>query len=363
MTNTLGFYRGKRVLVTGHTGFKGAWMSQWLLELGAKVSGFSDCIPTQPSLFEALGLSTRLEHNLGDVGELEHLDRVVAKFDPEVVFHMAAQPLVRRSYDQPILTFQTNVMGTAHVMESLRSVPSLKSAVFITTDKVYESHDSMIGYREGDRLGGHDPYSGSKAACELVIQSYWRSFFAVKKKSVGIGVTRAGNVIGGGDWSEDRLIPDVVRAWQSKKPLVIRSPESVRPWQHVLEPLGGYLHYGAILAQQPEKFSGEAFNFGPITETGGTVREITALLAKKWKGLEVKIDTAGTEGKKEAALLRLDCSKAERELDWHPRIHLGDALEWTASWYEDFYRNPADAKKITLEQIRRFTELQEQRSV
>lgn len=349
-------FRGRRVFITGHTGFKGAWLSEWLLSLGAEVHGYSIDIPTQPSLFEALDLSKRLHHRLGDINEIQPLQEALQHSQPEVVFHLAAQPLVRLSYDQPLWTFKTNILGTAHVLECLRGLSRLKAAVMVTTDKVYEPQETDIAFKEKDILGGHDPYSGSKAACELVIQSYYRSYFSKLRESVGLGVGRAGNVIGGGDFSLDRLIPDAVRAWNTQTPLVIRSPDSVRPWQHVLEPLSGYLALAGRLIENSSRFSGQAYNFGPQVESGGSVQEVTSALQKRWSGFEVQIDRSQTGDKKETQLLRLNWQKAEKELDWAPRLPLQEALDWTAEWYERFSRYPEKIREFTQSQIQTYQE-------
>lgn len=356
--NPLSIYKGKKVWLSGHTGFKGAWLAEWLLKLGAEVHGFSIDIPTKPSLFEALGLESRLKsHVFGDVENAKAVLESMKAAAPDFVFHLAAQPLVRLSYDEPLKTFATNVMGTAHVLEAMRACASVRAAVMITTDKVYEPHDEVFSFRESDRLGGNDPYSGSKAACELVIRSYYKSYFEREKARLGIGVVRAGNVIGGGDWSLDRLIPDAVRAWLKKEPLVIRSPEAVRPWQHVLEPLSGYLHLGAKLYSNSERFSGQAYNFAPEVERGGSVGEITTSFEGRWKGFEVKIDRGQTGTKKETKWLRLNYEKALIEMGWRPKLSLANALDWTASWYETYYADSKRARDFTDSQIDRYSEL------
>lgn len=354
----LSIYRGKKVWLSGHTGFKGAWLAEWLMGLGADVCGYSVDIPSKPSLFETLDLAPRMKSHF--FGNVEHSHAVLESMKaaaPDFVFHLAAQPLVRLSYDEPLKTFHTNVMGTAHVLEAIRSCASVRSAVMITTDKVYEPHDDVFSFRENDRLGGNDPYSGSKAACELVIRSYYKSFFEREKARVGLGVVRAGNVIGGGDWSLDRLIPDAVRAWVARSPLIIRSPEAVRPWQHVLEPLSGYLLLGAKLYSDSERFSGEAYNFAPEVERGGSVGEITAVFQKRWKGFEVKIDRAQTGTKKETKWLRLNYEKALLELGWRPKLSLAEALDWTTSWYEAYYENSKKARDLTRAQIEKYSGL------
>ena len=349
------FYQNKRVLVTGHTGFKGAWLSEWLIELGAKVAGFSLDPSTHPHLFETLELHQKMEDHRGDLNDLQALTKIIQEFDPEIIFHLAAQPLVRASYENPVETFRTNTLGTAHVLEAARKAPSLKAAVMITTDKVYAPNSLGTPHSEGDRLGGYDPYSASKSADEMVIQSYAHSFFHAPL-SPAIASVRAGNVIGGGDWSEDRLIPDAVRAWQNKTPLVIRNPSSIRPWQHVLEPIYGYLQLGMLLATEPNRFRGKSYNFGPLSEEGARVEEILEFFKNRWSGFSWEVDPNSMGNKKETHLLRLSWEKAKRELEWEPLLDLETTLEWTSVWYEDFYRSPSKGKEATRKQIQKYQE-------
>ena len=323
-------YRGRRVLITGHTGFKGSWLAFWLNELGADVSGISLDPDTQPNHWDHLGLAIA-DHRL-DIRDLEAVDSAVAQIRPEIVFHLAAQPLVRRSYRDPIENWSTNVMGTAHVLEASRGVDSVKAIVAITTDKIYENKERAQGYRESDPLGGHDPYSASKAACELLIDSYRKAFFSDENSPL-LASARAGNVIGGGDWAEDRLIPDLVKAVAESQRLTIRSPHATRPWQHVLECLAGYLLLGQRLLEERVEFA-EAWNFGPRSEDNRTVAEVLDALQTHWPDLNwQKTDSPQPH---EATLLYLDSQKANEKLEWRPVWNLDQALQATADWYRLF---------------------------
>jgi CDP-glucose 4,6-dehydratase len=345
-----GVYRDQRVFLTGHTGFKGAWLAEWLLGLGACVTGFSIDVPTTPSLFEELGLSKRLEDLRGDVRELGSVRKAMEASRPAVVFHLAAQALVRDSYEDPIRTFATNVMGTANVLEAARFVPSVKAVVVVTTDKVYENSDQGKPFRESDPLGGHDPYSASKAGAEIVFASYWRSFLA--SSAVKAASARAGNVIGGGDWAKDRLVPDCARAWKRGEKVAVRNPASVRPWQHVLEPLAGYLLLGERLLENPAGVAGEAFNFGPDQSLTRSTLDLVTELEKNWAGAS-HVAAALHDGKKEAALLSLDPTKASRLLGWRPRLDFARTAAWTAEWYREAGTGRSYAD-LTRDQIARY---------
>jgi CDP-glucose 4,6-dehydratase len=327
-----GFWRGRRVLLTGHTGFKGAWLAVWLQRLGARVAGFSLPPPTSPSLFDALALEPTLDHTIGDVRDAAAVRACVERVSPDIVFHLAAQPLVRESYRVPADTFATNVLGTAHVLDAVRACPSVRAMVCVTTDKCYENREWTWGYRESDRLGGRDPYSASKAAAELVLAAYRQSFFEAPDGHGAVLVTaRAGNVIGGGDWSADRILPDAVRAFTRGEPLRIRRPAATRPWQHVLEPLGGYLQLAERAATDGRAWQG-AWNFGPLDDDVVSVRELVASFAAHW-GEGAAWVAAPDDGPHEAHLLKLDISKARSTLGWTPRWRLDRALRETAEGY------------------------------
>ncbi|WP_370587049.1 CDP-glucose 4,6-dehydratase [Undibacterium sp. FT79W] len=323
------FWQGRRVLLTGHTGFKGAWLAFWLLRMGATVTGLALAPRTSPDLFDALGLAGRMQSHIGDIRDAALVRQIVAESQPEIVLHLAAQALVRPSYKDPLDTFSSNVMGTANVLDALRGVNSVRVALMVTTDKVYRNRELLTPYPETAELGGHDPYSASKAASELVIAGYRSAFLA--EQGVTVAVARAGNVIGGGDWSEDRLLPDAVRAWQKHERLQIRRPESVRPWQHVLEPVSAYL----TLAQRAYHLPGlgEAWNFGP--DEVATVREVVELAQGAYGGGEVDF-AHDIIGPHEAGLLALDVSKARRELGIRSRWDLQSAVRRTMCWYRDF---------------------------
>jgi CDP-glucose 4,6-dehydratase len=324
-------WRGRRVLVTGHTGFKGGWLSVWLASLGAKVAGYALDPPTDPSFFEAARVRDVLEDHRGDIRDADATRKAIAAFDPEVLFHLAAQPLVKEGYRVPVETYATNVVGTASVLEACRHAPALRAIVVVTTDKCYENFEWDRGYVETDRLGGHDPYSNSKACAELVSDSFRRSYFAAGDSRIGLATARAGNVIGGGDWAADRLVPDLVRSIAAGEEALIRNPDATRPWQHVLEPLQGYLVLAERLLEDPRGFS-EAWNFGPDPGGDRPVREVVAKLAAAWQGkLRWRLDTAPHPH--EAGKLMLDSTKARERLGWHPRLPLDEALRLTAEWY------------------------------
>jgi CDP-glucose 4,6-dehydratase len=350
-------YTGKRVLVTGHTGFKGAWLCEWLLSLGADVTGLSLPPPSEPSLFAQLGLARRLRHVVGDIQEPEVLRQTVAEAKPDFVFHLAAQALVRESYRRPRETFNVNAMGTLHLLEALRDVSQPCAAVFITTDKCYENREWHHGYRETDALGGRDPYSASKAAAELIIGSYRHSFF--QNHPVKIASSRAGNVIGGGDWAADRIVPDCIRALQKNKPIPVRNRRATRPWQHVLEPLSGYLWLGASLALPKLRLGdlpalASAFNFGPNRDANRTVRELVEEVLLHWPGRwQDKTDPAAPH---EAGLLQLSTDKAAALLRWFPVWSFSEAVEQTVRWYRQAGRftNPKSFQKLTRGQITQY---------
>ena len=328
MPTNKNFWRGKRVLLTGHTGFKGSWLALWLQRLGAEVTGIAMPPNTAPSLFELAHIAKGIESYFCDIRDPDELARTVAVAQPEVVFHLAAQPLVRESYRTPLVTLSSNIMGTAHLLDALRGLDSVRVAVMVTTDKVYRNHEWSYPYREDDSLGGHDPYSASKAASEIVIASYRDSFLAAQ--GVAIASARAGNVIGGGDWSQDRLIPDAVRAWQSDQPLDIRHPQAIRPWQHVLEPLAGYLALAEKLSAQPALAG--AYNFGPPTHQSATVGEVVELACSAYGTGKISYSNNSNEPH-EAGCLALESAKARISLGVKPKWALGETVHRTMTWY------------------------------
>jgi CDP-glucose 4,6-dehydratase len=341
-------WAGRRVLVTGHTGFKGSWLALWLHQLGAKVTGFALGPPTQPSLFEQARLSELVEDVRGDVRDCELVRKVIEASQPELVFHLAAQPLVRYSYDNPVETYATNVMGTVHVLEASRHVPGVRSVVCVTTDKCYENREWVWPYRECDPMGGHDPYSSSKGAAELAISAYRRSY----PNGPAIASVRAGNVIGGGDWAEDRLVPDIIRALLNGQRPAIRNPESVRPWQHVLDALSGYMMLAeGLLDDQRELAS--AWNFGPDASDAKPVRWIVERMLSEWGASGW--DQPDAAQPHEANLLKLDCSKAHSELGWTPTLNLNQALTKVIQWHSGL-KNGADARALTADQIKTYCE-------
>lgn len=355
-------YKNKTILLTGNTGFKGSWLSAWLTELGANVIGYSIDIPTEPSNFEVLGLEDKSKHIRGDVRDLKRLEEVFDDLRPEIVFHLAAQAITRRSYDMPEQTFHTNLGGTVNVLECIRRSRSIKAAVMITSDKCYQNVEWVWGYRENDRLGGDDPYSASKACAELACSSYIKSFFS-KDGSPMVSTSRAGNVIGGGDWAPDRIVPDCVRAFSKGETLEIRSPNATRPWQHVLEPLSGYLCLGASLLEGNGRVAGESFNFGPLKDVNRTVEELIGEFARVWGGGKWYASERGDTGKKEATLLKLDCDKAMHELGWHAVLSFEETARMTTDWYKAFYNGEKDMYGFTKRQIERYTEAARQRGL
>jgi CDP-glucose 4,6-dehydratase len=331
-------YKGKRILVTGHTGFKGSLLSQWLKELGADVIGYALEPPTKPNLFETLNLDEKIVHIIGDVRDECHLLSVFETHQPEFVFHLAAQPLVRLSYKEPRLTYETNVMGTVNVLEGVRKTSSVMNCIIVTSDKCYENREWVYGYRETDPMGGYDPYSSSKGCAELVTAAYRKAFFNPeaygKNHNVALSSVRAGNVIGGGDWGEDRIIPDCVRALSKGETIVIRNPSAIRPWQYVLEPLYGYLLLSARMDKEGAEYSG-AWNFGPNDENIITVEELVKLVIENWEYGTYTID-ASTQPH-EAGLLKLDASKARALIGWKPIYDVYETVEKTINWYKNFY--------------------------
>jgi CDP-glucose 4,6-dehydratase len=348
------FWRGKRVLVTGHTGFKGSWLVLWLASMGAEVSGYADGVPTDPALFELARVADGMTASVtGDVRDFAQVEKTVAELRPEVVFHMAAQPLVRRSFDDPLETYATNVMGTAHVFEAVRRAGGARVVVNVTTDKCYENREWEWGYREDEPKGGFDPYSNSKACSELVTDAYRRSFFEPTAADGGtvLASARAGNVIGGGDWAQDRLVPDLARAAAAGVPLALRNPGAVRPWQHVLDPLAGYL----VLAQRAfaDRACARAFNFGPAGDDARPVGWVVERLAARF-GDAVRVEADAGPHPHEAHHLRVDSSLARSALGWRPGWDLETALDRTADWYRA-HAAGADARALSLEQLESYS--------
>jgi CDP-glucose 4,6-dehydratase len=345
-----GVFRNKKVLITGDTGFKGSWLSYWLYLMGASVYGFA--LPPLHAYdhYSLLGLGDCITHADGDIRDYEQVRNIIRSVNPEFVFHLAAQPLVRKSYAEPKITFDTNIGGSVNVLEAVRGSPSVKSLVMITSDKCYYNKEWVWGYREIDELGGKDPYSASKAAAELVILAYQNSFFFTRP-GFGAASVRAGNVIGGGDWSDDRIVPDCIKALKDKRPVVLRNPASTRPWQHVLEPLSGYLLLAAKLHSNPEKFRG-SYNFGPDGSMH-TVRELVEEVMATWGEGSVETGIEGENTLPEAGVLHLNCDKAHTCLGWYPRWDFKTTVEKTVTWYKSV-KNGADAQVITKEQINEY---------
>ena len=344
-------YRGKRVFLTGHTGFKGSWLAEWLLTLGAEVTGYALPPNTEPALFVQLGLAARLQHIEADVRDLARLHAAVAAARPDFIFHLAAQPLVRASYRDPVETYSTNVMGTVNLLEAARRAGRPCAVVVVTTDKCYENQETLHRYGETDPLGGHDPYSSSKAAAELVTGAYRRSYFSAPESPVRVASARAGNVLGGGDWAQDRIVPDCIRALQRGEAVPVRNRNSTRPWQHVLEPLSGYLTLGAQLAASPALAT--AFNFGPATEANRPVAELVAEILRHWPGRwEDFTDPAAVH---EAGRLDLATDKAYERLQWMPVWSFVQTIARTVAWYRTHQADPAQVATFTRDQIAAYT--------
>jgi CDP-glucose 4,6-dehydratase len=355
-------YNNKRVLITGHTGFKGSWLTAWLLSLGAKVAGYSLSIPTEPSHIEELEILPKIDHYLGDVKDYDNLLKICKDFKPEFIFHLAAQPLVRDSYTDPRNTFEVNMLGTLNVLEVIRVMSNtIKVGIMITSDKCYDNVEWIYGYRENDALGGADPYSGSKGAAELIAKSYMLSFFKDGKPRVA--TVRAGNVIGGGDWAKDRIVPDIVKSWSNGKSVEIRSPYSTRPWQHVLEPLSGYLNLAAELYNEQSTFYNQAFNFGPDSKINKNVGELIEQMKLNWNESAGWINQSTNDTMKESNLLKLSCDKANIMLKWFPVMGFEETIEFTVSWYVDFYINKKEMYAVTTAQINEYTTLAKERGI
>ncbi|HRI80511.1 MAG TPA: CDP-glucose 4,6-dehydratase [Cyclobacteriaceae bacterium] len=350
-------FKDKKIIVTGNTGFKGSWLTIWLLKLGAKVIGISRDIPTQPSMFETLGLMNKIDHRVLDIRDLDSMKKVFLEVKPDFLFHLAAQPIVARSYDDPVETISTNVLGTTNILEALRALQQPCSAVIITSDKCYDNVEWIWGYKETDALGGKDPYSASKGAAELIVKTYYQSYFSKPGSLIRIISVRAGNVIGGGDWATSRIVPDCIRAWSENKRVEVRNPNSTRPWQHVLEPLSGYLLGAQALATGAGLVHGEAFNFGPGADQNYTVHKLLERISEFWpKHLEEFYTLNSTQKFKEAGLLKLNCEKAALELHWMPVLEFDQTARFTAEWYLRFYfpETGNDISLFTEEQIEEY---------
>ncbi|URZ15996.1 CDP-glucose 4,6-dehydratase [Clostridium felsineum] len=346
-----GAYKDSKVLLTGNTGFKGSWLSIWLNKLGAKVTGYSlESSDKEPSMFRICNLENKVTNIIGDVRNLKKLKQVFNDYKPEIVFHLAAQPLVRVSYKNPIETYETNVMGTVNVLEAAKDCKSVKAVIIITTDKCYENKEYIYGYRENDPMGGYDPYSSSKGCAELVVSAYRNSFY--DSNNIGLASVRAGNVIGGGDWAQDRLIPDFIRATLKNRKVLVRNPYATRPWQHVLEPLSGYLWLGALMLKDSKKYS-SGWNFGPNDTDVLDVEEILNLCIDSYGDGNIEIDNY--QQLHEANLLKLDISKAKYYLKWYPIWNVKQSVDMTMKWYKEFYENQdGNMYQYTLRQIYKY---------
>ena len=354
-------YRSKKVLVTGHTGFKGTWLTRWLTLLGAEVMGISDEIPTNPSMFEILGLETKIHHRIVDIRQADLLSKTMVEYQPDYIFHLAAQAIVSTSYDDPLRTISTNVLGTAHVLDAVRQFKWPCTVVIITSDKCYENVEWEWGYRENDPLGGKDIYSASKGAAEVIFHAYFHSFLKHLPR-VRIASARAGNVIGGGDWAKDRIVVDSVLSWNNRQPVKIRSPEATRPWQHVLEPLSGYLWLGASLSTN-EEINGESFNFGPRAEQNRRVVDLITDVFQYWQKEFDCYQITGNIPFHEAGLLKLSCDKALYHLRWEPTLKYEECVKLVGEWYSEFYLQDQDVGALTQQQIELYMQLAEKRGI
>lgn len=351
-------YSGKKVLVTGHTGFKGTWLTSWLLDLGAEVCGISKDIPTKPSMFQELDLDKRIQHHIADVRDLQAISEIITDFKPDFLFHLAAQAIVSSSYGDPLDTISTNVMGTANILEVLRKFEHKCNAVIITSDKCYENVEWVWGYKETDHVGGRDIYSGSKGAAEVIFHAYQQSFFASSEGKVKLATGRAGNVIGGGDWAADRIVADCMRAWSCGEKVEIRCPEATRPWQHVLEPLSGYLALGQGLLLNSENH-GEQYNFGPRSEQNHTVKDLLSDLSGYWKfkATSDAYDVTDNIPFHEAGLLKLNCDKALFNLKWEANLNYAQCIKFVSEWYFEYYQGKENIVEFTRKQISEYQKI------
>jgi CDP-glucose 4,6-dehydratase len=349
-------YKDRKVLITGHTGFKGSWLTSWLLHLGANVIGVSKDIPTTPAMFDILGLGNRIKHNIIDLTDLNALSEIIVSEKPDFVFHLAAQAIVSISYDEPVKTISSNVMGTTNLLESLRISNHTCTAIIITSDKAYDNVEQVWGYKENDIMGGKDIYSGSKGAAELIFKSYFHSFFKLQESNIRVAVARAGNVIGGGDWAQDRIVVDCVKAWSKGESVIIRSPASTRPWQHVLEPLSGYLNLGQVLFEGKIR-NGEGFNFGPRSEQNNSVEELIKDLSNYWHFKDSPYTVSENINFHEAELLKLNCDKALSYLYWYAALDYDQTIKFTSEWYYSYYKNGSEMLEKTIHQISEYEKI------
>ena len=348
-------FTNKKVIITGHTGFKGSWLSIWLNDLGAKIIGISKDIPTQPSIAESSGILNKITDYRENINEFNKISEIIHDTQPDFIFHLAAQPLVRKSYEDPIETWRTNLIGSINILESLKKLKKKCSCVMITSDKCYDNQEWYWGYKETDRLGGTDPYSASKGSAEIAIRSYNESYFKKDFSNISIASVRAGNVIGGGDWAADRIIPDCIRSWTEGNEIILRNPDATRPWQHVLEPLSGYILTASALCNKKIK-SGESFNFGPPSSQDYSVRDLVRELSNYWQNVKWGIDNSGHHPH-EAGLLKLNCDKAMNLLNWVPSLDFKQTVNFTAKWYKSFQNDSANIHEFTRNQILEYIDI------
>jgi CDP-glucose 4,6-dehydratase len=356
-------FKNKTVLITGNTGFKGSWLSTWLNLLGANVIGLSIDVPTKPALFEIARISSFIQQEYADINNIDDVEEIVKRVQPDYIFHLAAQALVRPSYDNPLETIRTNSIGTANLMESLRALDKDAIAIMITSDKAYDNLEWPWGYKETDRLGGKDPYSASKGMAELVIKSYIHSFFNSPNSNIRVGITRAGNVIGGGDWAKDRIVADCVKSWSENKPVKIRNLNATRPWQHVLEPLSGYLSLAANLKKSND-YHGQAYNFGPSASQNYPVIDLINEMSNHWNQVKWKDSSEKKSSLYEAGLLKLNCDKALFDLNWLPTLKFKETVKMTTEWYKFYYQeNNINMHDFSVQQIEEYVELAKSRKI
>ena len=344
------FYSNKKVIVTGHTGFKGSWLTTWLKLMNAEVTGISIDVPSYPNHFEVANICDGIEDCRIDIKEIVTLSKKISEIKPDFIFHLAAQPIVSLSYEDPLETWKTNLIGTINVLESMKNLENKCSGIIITSDKCYDNVEWEWGYKETDSLGGSDPYSASKGAAEIAIKSYVNSFFSNQENLINISSARAGNVIGGGDWAANRIIPDCIKSWSNNKKVFLRNPQSTRPWQHVLEPIGGYLKLGALLSINP-KLHGEAFNFGPLPKQNHSVLDLVKEMSLSWEKVSWEIMEEKDSNYYESSLLKLNCDKALHHLGWQSILDFKETVDLTVNWYKAFHENPEEIGKITTDQI------------